>query len=77
MRQYFIMTRKVSENVILIYVYINYLILKISNVILICMKKVKYYILFQTVRENLLKRSSMQSFRNITFNTQFLRINIW
>ena len=71
------MTRKVSENVILISVYTNYLILKISNVILICMKKVKYYILLQTVRENILKRSSMQSFRNRTFNARFLRINIW
>ena len=71
------MTKKVSENVIIISVYTNYLILKISNVILICMKKVKNNILFQTVRENLLKRSSMQSFRNRTFNTQFLRINIW
>ena len=39
MRQYFFMTRKVSENVILISVYINYLILKISNVILIYIKK--------------------------------------
>ena len=77
MRQYFITTRKVSEDVILISVYTNYLILKIANVILICMNKVKYYILFQTVWENLLKRSSMQSFRNRTFNTQFLRINIW
>ena len=63
MRQYFIMTRKVSENVILISVYIYYLILKISNVILIYIKKVKLYILFQTMRENLLKRSAMQSFK--------------
>ena len=77
MRQYFIMTRKVSENVILISVYINYLILKISNVILIYIKKVKLYILFQTMRENLLKRSAMESFKNRNFNKQLLRINIW
>ena len=77
MRQYFIMTRKVSENVILISVYINYLILKISNVILIYIKKVKLYILFQTMRENPLKRRAMQSFKNRTFNKQLLRINIW
>ena len=77
MRQYFIMTRKVSENVILISVYINYLILKISNVILIYIKKVKFYILFQTMRENLLNRSAMQSFKNRTFNKQLIRINIW
>ena len=77
MRQYFIMTRKVSENVILIYVYINYLILKISNVILIYIKKVKLYILFQTMRGNLLKRSAMQSFKNRTFNKHLIRINIW
>jgi hypothetical protein len=77
MRQYFIMKRKVSENVILISVYINYLILKISNVILIYIKKVKLYILFQTMRENLLKRRAMQSFKNRTFNKQLLRINIW
>ena len=63
MRQYFIMTRKVSENVILISVYIYYLILKISNVILIYIKKVKLYILFQTMGEHLLKRSAMQSFK--------------
>jgi len=41
------------------------------------MEKVKFYILFQTVRENLLKRSAIQSFKNRTFNKQFLRINIW
>ena len=57
------MTRKVSENVILISGCINYLILKISNVILICIKKVKLYILFQTMGEHLLKRSAMQSFK--------------
>jgi hypothetical protein len=56
MKQYFIMTRKVSENVILISVYINYLILKISNVILICMEKLKFYILFQAMRKNLLQK---------------------
>jgi hypothetical protein len=67
----------VTKNVILISVYINYLILKISNVILIYMKKVKFYILFQTVRGNLLKRSAMQLFKNRTFNRQVLRINIW
>ena len=38
---------------------------------------VKLYILFQTVRENMLKRSAMQSFKNRTFNKQLLQINIW
>ena len=71
------MTKKVTKNVILLSVYIYYLILKISNVILIYMKKVKFYILFQTVRGNLLKRSAMQLFKNRTFNKQLLRINIW
>ena len=38
---------------------------------------VKFYILFQTVRGNMLKRSAMQSFKNRTFNKQLLQINIW
>ena len=66
-----------TKNVILLSVYINYLILKISNVILIYMKKVNFYILFQTVRGNLLKRNAMQLFKNRNFNKQLLRINIW
>ena len=46
------MTRKVSENVILISVYINYLILKISNVILMYIKKKEIlYIVSKSVKK--------------------------